>query len=60
MANTSSFLEINSFFSPPPLRKVDDSFTLDVLCSMGLRETKMGAFEFGITICIVFSCLKLR
>ena len=59
MANTSSFLEINSFLSPPPLRKVDDSFSLDVLCTMGLRETKGGSFEFGITSCIVFSCLKL-
>ena len=47
MANTSSFLEVNSFFSPPLLRKVDDSFNLDVLCTISLGETKGVSFEFG-------------
>ena len=52
MANTSSFLENNSFFSPPPLRKVEDSFNLDKLCTIGLGETKGVSFEFGNTSCI--------
>ena len=48
MNNISSFLEADSFRSPPPLRKVDDRFPLDLLCTTELRETQGNVFEFGI------------
>ena len=48
MNNISSFLEADSFFSPPPLKKVDSRFPLGLLCTMGLEETQGDSYEFGI------------
>ena len=48
MNNISSFLEADSFFSPPPLKKVDSRFPLGLLCTMGLEETQGDIYEFGI------------
>ena len=58
MNNISSFLEADSFLSPPPLRKVDDRFPLDLLCTMQLEETKGNVCEFGILSCIMPSCIQ--
>ena len=48
MNNISSFLEADSFLSPPPLRKVDKRFPLDHLSTVELGETQGNVFEFGI------------
>ena len=45
--NISSFLETDSFLALPPLRKVDDRFSLDVLSTMELGETRGNIYEFG-------------
>ena len=48
MNNISSFLEADSFLSPPPLRKVDKRFPLDHLSTVELGEIQGNDFEFGI------------